>query len=803
MSQNIFATIDPDISGTQLATLLNDFKDAMVSGMSGTTRPTELDPGGYWVNTSDDPNTWSLMLYTGVDDVEVAVIDLVNETASVSLAVDSFIVKKVSDDTVGPILELVKRRIATNGQVLSGDVVGEIRAVGRDDVAGNPVVAKMIFTAAENQTASAFGGTLSFWSTPAGTAALVEHMRFIGGMVETLVPHKTNSAVLVGQNVSTAATISQLSAEKILVELTGSTTTEIEGINSGHSSKVVTIHNRSTAVVTLKHQDTGAVAADRMQFPESRDIEMLPQDSVTLYYCTADTRWKIQHASARFSGFTNDTFYANVGEYVAPTTVSKARIVAHSKKSVFPVNTNRGQASRIIDVAKAIYAWGQNTNGQIGDGTVTPRSSPVAVLGGLKFIQLDLNSTGLVSNHNIGLTENGDAYGWGLNAFGMLGDGTIIPKSSPVAVLGGLKFRSIVCGLFHTLGLAPDGTPYAWGANVVGELGLGDVIHRSSPVAVVGGLKFKKMFATTGGVDSHSFGLAFDGTLYAWGGNTIGELGVGDTVSRSSPVAVVGGLKFRDVFSLDRSVFAIAENGDLYAWGQNAVGELGVGDQVARSSPTAVLGGLKFKEVAVSQYTGFSSGNIVGLTESNILYSWGKNDLGQVGDGTVLDRSSPVAVLNGTGFIKPLVLDKSSFGLKEDGSLYAWGDNSGGQLGLNDAVPRSSPVAVVGGLSFQDVSLVSSAFGAAVLGLTWDGKLYSWGWNVTGELGLGDAVNRSSPVIVPGSLQLRTQDDSTNMFDIPIVGGNTYAIKMGAGPCFFGNVPIGNDITKVEVSYVD
>ena len=151
MSQDVFDTIDPAISGINLATTLNAFKDALMSGLSGTSRPAELTAGGAWVDTTD-PTNWEYKIYTGSDDITVFTVNLTSEVASVALSVEQFSIKRVSAGTVGAILNLIKNRVADNGQVKSGDVVGEIRFTGRTSTAGNPVVAKMIWTADEDQT---------------------------------------------------------------------------------------------------------------------------------------------------------------------------------------------------------------------------------------------------------------------------------------------------------------------------------------------------------------------------------------------------------------------------------------------------------------------------------------------------------------------------------------------------------------------------------------------------------------------------------------------------------------------------
>lgn len=807
MSQDIFSSIDPSISGTDLADVLNLFKDAIVSGMSGATRPTELDPGGMWVDTSGDPTTWVLRLWTGTDDVEVVAIDLATGTTSVSLAVDSFIVRKVSADTAGAVLELVKRRVLNNGQVLNGDVVGEVRMVGRDNSGGNPVVAKIMFTAGEDQTSSAFGGTLSFYSTPAGTNTLVEHMRFISGLVETLVPHKTNAEVLVGQNVATTATIPQLSAAKILVEMTGATATDIQGINSTHDSKVVHIHNRSSAVVTLKNQNAGASAADRLLLPDGRDIELQPHESVAMYYCSADTRWKVLYASARFDGFTVDTLPADVQSWQAPTSVNKVRVMARSKRTSF--SNNRGTpVAMALDMGGSLWAWGMNVHGGLGDGTTANKNVPTSVLRNLKFIQAGASSTGLLNEgFSYGLTPQGVAYMWGHNDYGQLGVGDVTPRSSPVAVLGGFTFRSIQPTIKSMVGLTPNGLAYAWGGNIQGELGDGSVVAKSSPVAVVGGLTFQRIFttpATSVASDTMVFGLDVDGDLWAWGGNTVGGLGVGDIASRSSPTAVLGGISFKKVFPGVSCAFGLTEDGTAYAWGTNGNGQLGLGDRVARSSPVAVVGGLKFKEII--PYLGAATGGAftLGITTDGAIYAWGDNTDGALGDGTNIHKSSPVAVLGGIVAKKVLVERSTVYALAEDGLAYAWGFEGGsGELGQNTSfTSKSSPVAVLGGLSYQDITSIG-AFAASALGVTWDGKLYSWGNNFSGELGFGDNIAHLSPVLVTGTLSMKTQDDSDMVLDIPVVGGDTYSLRLGSGPCFFGNKPIGSDIYEVEVAYID
>lgn len=781
MSQDVFSTIDPAISGSDLAATLNAFKDALMSGLSGTTRPTELQPGGFWVDTTDDPTTWSFRLYTGTDDVEVFKIDVTSGGAGVSLAVDSFTIRKVSDDDVGAVLDIVKRRIATSGQVKSGDVVGEIRITGRTDSATNPVVAKIIYTADEDQTATAFGGTLSFYSTPEGSATLTEHLRFLNGIIESVVPHKINAQELVAQSVATTATIAQLDASKTVVEMTGSTATDIQGINSAQATKQITIHNRSSAIVTLKHQSTGAAAADRLLLPTSQDIAINPQESVSLIYSDADSRWKSQYRVSKFGGFTVKTLWGRGSVSIGSSPVFGS-MKAVTTSVVMP---ELSAAVGITDDGSA-YAWGDNSSAALGTGDLVSRSSPVAVVGGLKFKKV-VHSGGWAH----GITEDGTMYSWGANSVGRLGVGDSVTRSSPVAVLGGLKFASAYqsrSAFSFGYGITTDRKMYAWGANTGGKLGVGDTTSRSSPVLVLGGLVWRDMVV----LSASAIGIATDGSAYGWGNNPKGQLGLGDVTMRSSPVAVLGGLKFKKVITGGESVLGITDNGSVYGWGSNSFGELGVGDVTNRSSPVAVLGGLTFKDI-------FGYGSNFGIQEDGTVYGWGINLGGALGVGDTTNRSSPVLMLGGIKFKKIISpLTGGFFGLAEDGSMYTCGSNPEGRLGVGDTTDRSSPTLVLGGHTFRDFA----TSGYSTIAVDTSGVVYAWGDNSGGQLGVGDLVNRSSPVAVLGGLAFPGLAVPLGGISMEVTPG-TITYSLGDGPCYFNNKYIGKDISELTISYAN
>lgn len=797
MSQVIFDSIDPAISGTDLATVLNDFKAAIVSGFSGTTRPTELDQGGGWIDMTNDPTYWTFKIWTGTDDVEIFRINLSTALASVSLAVEEFSVKKITADTAGAILKLIKQRIANNGQVLSGDTVGRLQFIGRANDSSNPVVAEIKWDATDDQTSSAFGGELSLWSVADASGTLTKHMRLVDGLVETLLPLKINSLRLESQNVATAATIAQLSASKSAVEMTGAIATAIEGIDSAGNAKVVTIHNRSSAVVTLKHQDAGATAADRFKLPGSLDYAISVDGSATLYYCTADTRWKLKStAEKNFSGITVETFYGP-NTWTSPAATTNAKIRAYKK---YPGMTNEG--SDLLDIYQTAYAWGINANGQLGLGDVASRSSPIAVLGSLGFVRL-WGDTGSDGHSQFGLANTGLLYAWGINNSGQLGVSDVTPRSSPVAVAGGLHYQYLWAREKSAFSLTTNNLLYAWGVNTNGQLGLGDVAARSAPVAVLLGLKIGKLALVSGAAGAlAAVALSTTGTPYAWGINTNGNLGLGDVIPRSSPVAVLGSFTFSELIGAGVSSAyhfnALKTDGTVYSWGDNTKGQLGVGDVVPRSSPVAVVGNLNFKKVIGHR----SSQSVYGLTTAGVLYAWGANDQGQLGVGDTTARSSPVAVLGSITFEDVKVYKSTIFGRTADGTTYAWGLNANGQLGVGDVVSRSSPVAVLGGFKFTDLRFADGPTDDySVFGINSAGTVYSWGKNTNGTLALGDVTPRSSPVAIVGSFNPDMSEPTVSSY-LTVVASTAYAISITNGVSYFGNLPLGAGIYKVEVEYL-
>ncbi|MGH7563265.1 MAG: FIMAH domain-containing protein [Gemmatimonadota bacterium] len=293
--------------------------------------------------------------------------------------------------------------------------------------------------------------------------------------------------------------------------------------------------------------------------------------------------------------------------------------------------------------------------------------------------------------HTCGLTAAGDAYCWGFNLFGQLGDGTNIDSNVPVAVFDGLTFDAISAGGVHTCGLTPTGDAYCWGSNFDGELGDGGFPGRSNvPVAVFGGLFFDAISAG----NTHTCGLTAPGDAYCWGNNVSRQLGDGTTNTESNvPVPVVdfGELTFDAISAGGGHTCGVTAAGDAYCWGSNFFGALGAGTITESNVPVAVLGdGLTFDAISAGgQHT-------CGVTAAGDAYCWGFNSFGELGDDTNTDSNVPVAVtvFDGLTFDPISTGWDHTCGLTPTGDAYCWGNNEFGQLGDGTNMDSNVPVPV-------------------------------------------------------------------------------------------------------------
>lgn len=338
--------------------------------------------------------------------------------------------------------------------------------------------------------------------------------------------------------------------------------------------------------------------------------------------------------------------------------------------------------------ARVGWAWGNGTFGVLGNNTDTSsRSSPTSIVGSHSFISV---FHGCNSNHALALKPDGSAWAWGRGDSGQLGNGDDTNRSSPVSVVGGSSFVDIVAGSNHSLAIDSDGFVSSWGLNTNGQLGDGTTTDRSDPSTTINLLTpFSKLAAGT----NASVGInAADGVAYCWGIGTNGQLGTAaDTNDRSTPTAVAGGHSFTQITVGNNFMLALKTDGSCWAWGQGTAGQLGNNDStVSQSSPVSVVGAHSFVMIAAGP-----GGNSLALKADGSCWAWGSNSAGRLGNNSTTSTSSPVSVIGDHAFIA-IAAGNQSIGLKADGSIWCWGLGTSGQLGDNSTSSKSSPVLVVG-----------------------------------------------------------------------------------------------------------
>ncbi|ABP54434.1 RCC1 domain-containing protein [Salinispora tropica] len=297
-----------------------------------------------------------------------------------------------------------------------------------------------------------------------------------------------------------------------------------------------------------------------------------------------------------------------------------------------------GSHSLALTDTGVVLAWGSNSRGQLGDGTTTDRSTPVTV-----GLPAGTTITALAAGrrHSLALTDTGAVLAWGSNSNGQLGDGTTTARSTPVTV--GLPAGTTITALAastYSLALTDTGAALAWGSNSRGQLGDGTTTDRSTPVTV--SLPAGTTITALAASYDHSLALTDTGAVLAWGSNSNGQLGDGTTTNRSTPVTVglPAGTTITALAAGRSHTLVLTSAGAVLAWGSNSNGQLGDGTTTDRSTPVTV--GLPAGTTITALAAGYY--HSLALTDTGAVLAWGGNSYGQLGDGTTTDRSTPVTV---------------------------------------------------------------------------------------------------------------------------------------------------------------
>ncbi len=344
--------------------------------------------------------------------------------------------------------------------------------------------------------------------------------------------------------------------------------------------------------------------------------------------------------------------------------------------------------------------------------------------------------------HTCGITTDQEAYCWGFNSLGQLGDGSMVDHLTPVRVLGDYRFSQISAGAGYTCGITTANLAYCWGDNAMMELGNPDPGRQSSvPIHVV--TEERYVTVSTGQL-SHACALRVGGGAFCWGYNRFGMVGNGSVAHQRFPLPVVGDVDFRSVHSAFFRTCGITALGDAYCWGRGGHAQLANTSVVLEvcslslpciTVPVKVNGGIEFLSITTG------SAHTCGISLGGEAYCWGWNESGQLGIGSVDSTVVPTTLSGGVTFIQISAAELHTCGVDSQSMAHCWGYNGDGRLGTGSNVDANAPQAVAGGHSFVAVS----AGWTHTCGLTDDGTVYCWGDNFRGQLGDGTTVNRETP----------------------------------------------------------
>ena len=400
---------------------------------------------------------------------------------------------------------------------------------------------------------------------------------------------------------------------------------------------------------------------------------------------------------------------------------------------------------------------------------------------GIRFSQVSAGGYQMsdAKGFSVGVASDGNAYAWGSNQYGQLGQGSTssTPQKTPVRVplpdgaASGFTYTQVAAGGNHVLAIGSDQTVYAWGLNDQGQLGNGsqDRNTHPSPMPVKGadGQPFKAVQISAGTSDSAA--IDTQGRVYTWGSEN-STYSAYSTSKRAPTLAKDPDGSSQGLHAIQVSVnwsfiMALGTDGSVYTWGYNNYGQLGNGQSTGEGSTTYAADPARvpdpkdaskaFKAAQIS--AGCSS--VLAIGQDGTLWAWGWNEYGQLGDGTTTDQPKPKQVKNPTDSSQPFQVAQISAGVihslavDENGTAWAWGWNVYGQLGDNTTSNRYTPTRVLppAGQGSAGTGLATARISGGYyhsLAIGRDGNAYAWGDNQYGELGDGSVAQSRTPTLV-------------------------------------------------------
>tara|TARA_B100001250_G_scaffold369137_1_gene352359 strand:- start:45 stop:1211 length:1167 start_codon:yes stop_codon:yes gene_type:complete len=345
---------------------------------------------------------------------------------------------------------------------------------------------------------------------------------------------------------------------------------------------------------------------------------------------------------------------------------------------------NQGGIWEYNDFSNLLYGFGKNDNGQLGQNAKISRSSPIQISGNYVKLWTTSNSRSIATSKNGSDAAGYDLWVWGDGGRGNLGQNAGTGDASSPIQIPGTNWKYVAGSYWGRAATKTDGTMWTWGENAEsGGMGQNDRTTRSSPMQVGTDTTWTGTLNMMAGDSVHAFKT--DGTLWTWGENSYGQLGVNTSIDYSSPTQVPGTYS-KVKGSASSCVTFIKSGGTLWMAGRNPSGQLGQNDRTDRSSPTQIPG-----TTWSTATTGYSAA--MATKTNGTLWVWGSNLNGPLGQNSQIKYSSPVQI-PGTNWSNTFSMGRTAGAIKTDGTLWMWGANNGGELGQDNETQRSSPMQV-------------------------------------------------------------------------------------------------------------
>jgi alpha-tubulin suppressor-like RCC1 family protein len=386
----------------------------------------------------------------------------------------------------------------------------------------------------------------------------------------------------------------------------------------------------------------------------------------------------------------------------------------------------------------SIYSWGNNKNIDLGLGKTFESKMLIPTQIGKDN---DWKIVAKFYNNPLVQKNDGSLWAWGYGALGQSGCGVNYDLFTPSLVnlsknwdlqrnYGGSEGYVSSRFVFKT-----DGSLWAWGSNSSGQLGDGTQLNKNIPTQIATSVNWKAVSSNS----STTAAIKTDGSLWTWGNNVLGQLGDGTTILKSVPTQIGTTKDWSSIRVAFEYVHAIKFDGSLWSWGYNSSGQLGDGTTVNKTIPTQIGMDRDWKNIETTNY----SNSTFALKTDSSLWGWGYNYDGSLGDGTTVSKTNPTQIGIDKDWLKVSYYDMTTFALKSNGSLWAWGFNSYGEMGDGTTVSKTNPTQISTDKDWKNILRDRRDY--STIGIKTDGSLWAWGHNRYGIMGDGTTIDKIVP----------------------------------------------------------